>query len=46
MDQRLASAGLLYLPPSNDHDDDTLGQAEVNWFGSPSCSRHLPTRRT
>ena len=35
MDQRLADAGLLHLPPSNDHDDDTLGQIVVNWFGTP-----------
>ena len=35
MDQRLADAGLLYLPPSDDHYDDTLGKVVVNWFGTP-----------
>jgi hypothetical protein len=35
MDKRLADAGLLYLPPSEDHDDETLGQIVVNWFGTP-----------
>lgn len=36
MDQRLADAGLLPLPPSDDHDADTLGQIVVNWFGTPT----------
>ncbi|MCU0718777.1 MAG: hypothetical protein MUC83_03665 [Pirellula sp.] len=35
MNQRLADAGLLHLPPSADHGDDTLGQVVVNWFGTP-----------
>lgn len=34
MDQRLADAGLLQLPNSDDHDEGTLGYIEVNWFGT------------
>ena len=33
MNEQLANAGLRVLPPSNNHDEETLGQISVDWFG-------------